>query len=95
MRKCFLFLMCSFGLAFQVQITQLSEGFKEDKTIWILRVGGSFNGVSGERVDTQEKAWTKDKWDESSNRSMGGSLSIGFNKSFLSDLSPMNHPERL
>ena len=83
MRKCFMFLMCSFGLASQAQITQLSEGFTEDKTIWILRVGGSFNGVSGKRVDTQEKAWTKDKWDRNSSRSMGGSLYIGFNNPFF------------
>ena len=61
MRKCFLFLMCSFGLVTQAQVTQLSEGFTEGKTVWILRAGGSFNGVSGDRVDTQEKSW-KDGW---------------------------------
>jgi hypothetical protein len=82
MRKCFLFLMCSFGLVSQAQVTQLSESFTKGKTVWILRVGGSFNGVSGDRVDAQEKAWTKDKWDGSFGRSMGGTLSIGFNKSF-------------
>lgn len=82
MRKCFIFLMCSFGLASQAQVTQLSEGFTEGKTVWILRVGGSYNGASGEWVDAQEKTWTKDKWDGSFSRSMDDSLSIGFNKSF-------------
>ena len=31
MRKCFLFLMCSFGLVSQAQVTQLLEGFTEGK----------------------------------------------------------------
>lgn len=82
MKKFFLFWMCSFVLVSQAQVTQLSKGFTEGNTVWILRVGGLFNGVSGDRVDTQKKSWTKDKWDGNFGRSMGGHLSIGLNKSF-------------
>lgn len=81
-RKVFSLAFCAFALTIQAQVTQLSDGFTEGSTVWILRVGGSLNGVSGDGIDSQEKAWSSDKWDGSFSRALGGNLSIGFNKTF-------------
>lgn len=79
----FLLFMCSLGLVSQAQeVLQLPEGFSGGETIWIVRAGVSFSGVTGKGIDAQEDSWTKGKWDGSFGRSFGGNLSIGFNKSF-------------
>ena len=74
--------MFAFSLSVQGQVTQLPKGFTSGKTVWFLRAGVSLNGVSGDGVDAVEEIWKKNKWDGSYGRSLGGSLSIGFNKSF-------------
>lgn len=69
------------------EVLKLPSGFTDGKTIWIVRAGASFSGVSGDGIDAQERSWTKGKWDGSFKRAFGGNLSIGFNKHFGS--SPM------
>ena len=52
--------MCSLVLASQAQeVLQLPSGFSEGKTVWIVRAGASFSGVSGKGIDAQEDAWAK------------------------------------
>lgn len=79
-------LVCLSGLVSQAQITKLPEGFTSGKTVWIVRAGASFNGASGDGVDATKDNWKKYKpsWNYSGDfkRSLGGNLSIGFNKSF-------------
>ena len=80
--------VCASGFAAQAQVTQLPDGFTSGKTVWIIRAGASLNGVSGDGVDAVKDKWEKDKinskWDYSGDfqRTLGGNLSIGFNKSF-------------
>ena len=84
MKKLMTFvIMCSFVLVSQAQeVLQLPEGFSGGKTVWIVRAGASFSGVTGKGIDAQEDSWTKGKWDGSFGRAFGGNLSIGFNKTF-------------
>ena len=52
-----LLFMCSLVLASQAQeVLQLPEGFSGGKTVWIVRAGASFSGVSGKGIDAQEDA---------------------------------------
>ena len=82
-KKVILAFLCSFGLALQAQdVLQLPDGFTGGKTVWIIRAGASFSGASGDGIDAQEDAWEKNKWSGSFGRAFGGSLSIGFNKTF-------------
>lgn len=77
-----LLFMCSLVLASQAQeVLQLPSGFSGGKTVWIIRAGANFSGVSGKGIDAQEDAWVKNKWSGSFGRAFGGNLSIGFNKS--------------
>lgn len=83
MKKLFLtIVVCSSSLFSHGQVTQLSDEFTEGGTVWVLRAGCSFNGVSGDAVDSQEKSWSKKSWSGSFSRSFGGNVSIGFNKTF-------------
>ena len=78
-----LMFMCSLGFVSQAQeVLQLPEGFSGGKTVWIVRAGASFSGVTGKGIDAQEDVWAKSKWSGSFGRAFGGNLSIGFNKTF-------------
>ena len=57
MKKSFLFLLCSFGLASQAQVMQLSEGFTEGNSFWILRVGSLFDGAYRDWVDMWQRGF--------------------------------------
>lgn len=87
-RLVLLFLVCITGLAAQAQVTKLPRGFTSGKTVWIIRAGASLNGASGDGIDATKDYWEKQKpnkkWSYSGDfkRTLGGSLSIGFNKSF-------------
>lgn len=78
----FSLLVCATGLAAQAQVTKLPEGFTSGKTVWMVRAGASFNGTSGDGVDAAKDNWEKNKWDGDFKRALGGTISIGFNKSF-------------
>ena len=81
MKKLFIFLiMCVNGLALQAQVTELPEGFTSKSTVWIVRAGANFSGVSGDGVDATKDSWEKGKWTGDFKRAFGGNLSIGFNK---------------
>lgn len=55
-----LLFMCSLALASQAQeVLQLPSGFSGGKTVWIIRAGANFSGVSGKGIDAQEDAWVK------------------------------------
>lgn len=73
--------ICAYGLATQAQITQLPDNFSSG-TLWIVRVGANYNGVTGSGIDDQKDAWEKSKLDGSFKRNLGASISFGFNKSF-------------
>lgn len=78
MKKLMTFVfLCSLVLVSQAQeVFQLPKGYSGGKTVWIVRAGVSFSGVSGKGIDAQEDAWAKSKWSGSFGRAFGGNLSI-------------------
>lgn len=82
MKRFYLLCVCAYGIGLHAQVTQLPENFTSGKTVWMVRIGASFNGVTGSGVNDQKDTWNKNGYDGSFKRSLGASLSIGFNKSF-------------
>ncbi len=52
------------------------------KTVWIVRAGVGFNGVTGDRKDVQQRQWSADGWSGEFKCVTGYDFSFGFNKSF-------------
>lgn len=61
-------------------ILQLPD-FKDRKTVWIVRAGIGFNGVTGSYKETQDLQWENGDWDGSFKSSIGYDVSLGFSKS--------------
>lgn len=83
MKKVAPFVFMSFvGIDSQAQkVTELPD-FNSGKAVWFVRAGASFSGVTGSGVDDQEKTWNKNSYNGNYSKQLGGSLTIGFNKSF-------------
>lgn len=56
--------------------------FSSGETVWIVRAGVGFNGVTGSNIDTQKAIWENSSWDGSFKSSAGYDFSVAFNKSF-------------
>lgn len=74
--------MSLMGISSHAQEVLELPDFNSGKAVWFVRAGASFNGVTGSGIDDQESTWRKNKYDGSFSRKLGGSLTIGFNKSF-------------
>ncbi len=83
MRKFVCMLLVSASvLSSKAQVLQLPEKFSSEGTVWIVRAGVSLSGVSGKGADAVKDGWSKNKWSGDFKRSLGGNVSIGFNKAF-------------
>ena len=51
--------VCTLGFNSQAQVTQLPDNFTSGKAMWIIKVGASYNKVTGSDVDDQKEAWQK------------------------------------
>lgn len=71
-----------FSLSASAQTVTQLPWLKDSKTVWIVRAGASFNGVSGSAIDAQKESWQQRKYDGSFGRSTGVSLSVAFNRQF-------------
>ncbi len=56
--------------------------FSSGETVWIVRAGVGFNGVTGSNIDTQKAIWENGSWDGSFKSTAGYDFSVAFNKSF-------------
>ena len=74
--------VCAYWLSTLAQVTQLPDNFTSGKAVWIVRAGASYNGVTGSGIDDQKDTWNKNKFDGNFKRTLGASLSFGFNKPF-------------
>ena len=83
MKKIALFVLwCIAWSAVQAQGVLTLPDFNSGKTVWYVRAGASFSGVTGSGVDKQEDAWRKGGNNGDFSRQFGGNIMIGFNKSF-------------
>lgn len=69
--------LCMIRMASHAQESSLPEGFTTSNTVWVIRIGGNLNNVTGSGVDDTKTNWAAQKCYGEFKNTFGGNASFG------------------